>query len=367
MSLLLDNYSLTLFQMLRSVIVSEYGLRHLAKAAIEPQSKYKWGHKFIALIELTPVIGLIVSIFEFALYQFSQYLIVKNFLPHYHNILQILGKPTQQNPLILFPPFNENLFSSLSLNFFEKLPKHLPHWKTSILFYATQNGCDGKVPVSKVNSLCAQLELQSPLGIHFNPKKITSSLEGGTCSAMSLEFLEDYFKAKKLLLEKKSDLNQLVNVIQKVAKKYAKSSEEMRIIQTAYNTIEIEKLEVPVDYSKNKVQSLANHHSLVIDYSSNEIEVGSENKDQLFQEMNTLPDGGFLIRFLKPENNDKLEKYGHSLVYIKEKNLGLFYDPNLGVFKLSSDEHQTIVSKILQYCWKINQVTKARFYRMQPL
>src|SRR3990167_9256952 len=59
---LLNNYSLSTCEVFQSLFVSEYGLRHLEAA--NAKEEYRWGHRMIALIELCPLMGLLVSIIE---------------------------------------------------------------------------------------------------------------------------------------------------------------------------------------------------------------------------------------------------------------------------------------------------------------
>ena len=79
------------------------------------------------------------------------------------------------------------------------------------------------------------------------------------------------------------------------------------------------------------------------------------------------PEGIFLIRILKPADNEKLEDHGHSLVYIKENGLGLFYDPNEGVRNLASSEHSQVLLAGFKSCFQSFKIHKARFYRLHPV
>lgn len=310
---LLDNYNLTKLEVLKSFVVSEYGLRHLAQA--KTQTQHKWGHRIIAAIELCPIVGLIATLIE---------AIVARCIKSYS-------------------------------------PQSIPQEKW--LFKGSQASCLGQVSVSKVESIRAKLDSQSPLSICFNREKITDSLKGGTCTAMSLEFLEEYFKSKEANLKKDNFQSKMVESIIKFAPKFFNSCEEMRNRQAAFNTIEVKKLNYEVDYSKNKVQALANYHSFVIDYASNEIETDKLTNEH---DIHSLPEGSFLIRILKPANNEKLEEHGHSLVYIKEHGIGIFYDPNFGVKNLSPSEHQVTLFENFKTNLNTFQVNKVRFYRLQP-
>jgi hypothetical protein len=312
---LLNDYSLSTGEVLQSLFVSEYGLRHWALS--KAQTECKWGHRIIAVIELCPLIGLVATIIEG--------LVANCFRPSH---------------------------SSKSRE-----------W----LFEGTQYECNGFVSVEKVETILAKLATQCSNGIQFNFKKVASSVAGGTCTAMSLEFLDLYFKAKKITLEKPdAQSNRLVDHLINLGHKFSKSSQEMKDRQAAFNTIEVFD-SCDVDYSENKVQSLANYHSLKIDYSSSEIEVKNLVQESLAEEVEKLPEGAFLIRILKPANNEKLEEQGHSLVYIKEHGLGLFYDPNHGLRNLAPSEHSKILFKEFKSCLREFEISKARFYRLQSV
>lgn len=141
------------------------------------------------------------------------------------------------------------------------------------------------------------------------------------------------------------------------------SSQEMRTRQAAYNTIKVESAHRigSIDFSRNKVQALANDHALVIDWASSEVDI-SFGYEVFEQEVQKLPEGAFLIRMLKPEANDKLEACGHALVYIKEKGSALFYDPNRGTKILPLDPQE--LYRELDSCFREFGVKKTRFYRM---
>ncbi len=326
---LLDNYSLSKREVLQSLFVSEYGLRHWAHSK---KQTYKWGHRIIAVIELCPLIGLIATIIEGLA---ASCLRPKN-----------TEHPSSHNP----PP-------QITLT-----------KKREWLFKGTQAGCNGPVSIAKVESIRAKLDAHRPNGIQFNQQKIVPSLEEGTCTAMSLEFLDSYFQARRLSIEKpNAQSDMLVDHLVKLGPNFSSSSQEMRNRQAAFNTIEVQLDGSAIDYSRNKIQSLANYHSLVINYSSSEIDVDKvDDESSITKEVEALPEGAFLIRILKPENNEKLENRGHTLVYIKEHGLGLFYDPNYGVRNISPSEHPKILFEGFKSCFQSFQVNKARFYRLQP-
>lgn len=349
----LENYNLSFPEILQSLVISEYGLRHMTLA--NSQNQYKWGHRTIALLEFCPIVGIVATAIEALIgKQFkksvslsqpiSQTLSVKP-LP----VMSFSSSILPQNPPIPPPPQPMPIFQE---------------W----LFKGSQANGTGKVLTSKAEAIRVSLDSCGVAGIHFNKDKISDFIEGGTCSAMSLEFLNSYFKIRKecsILPEQRSEI--LLERVKQLGNFFASSSEEMRNRQTAYNTIEVDKLDPEIDYSKNKIQALANYHFLNIDHCSKEIDVSTlTNENELEPEIEALPHGAFLLRILEAADNEKLETHGHSLVYIKEQDLGLFYDPNYGVRNLTSSGHSKVLFNGFQDCFQTFKINKARFYRLQP-
>jgi hypothetical protein len=250
----------------------------------------------------------------------------------------------------------------------------LPIIRKKLLFRGSQEGCSGPVSVSKVESIRATLDARHELGIRFNRAKVSDTVEGGTCSAMALEFLSDYFKARKITSKQPgSSTNALLHQLRGLGKKFSTSSEEFRNRQAAFNTIEISnhgKIKesnlgawTPF-YAKHKIQSLANYHSFVVDYSK-AIDAEHATEAEVFQALADLPEGAYLLRGVKPDKSAKLEEFGHSMIYIKGKGFTLFYDPNFGLKNLSSAKH----SKAIYNSFKIYLglgFTSANFYRLAP-
>ena len=315
---LLKNYTLSSSEMIQSLFVSEYGLRHLSQSKTQPH--LKWGHRIIALIELCPLIGLVASIIEA--------IIAKKLKPNTH---------------------------------FTTLPFQNKKW----LFMGSQYGCSDYVSISKIEAVRLKLESQQAFGILFNKDKVSGYLDGGNCTAMSFEFLASYFKNKKICQKEPNFRSEvLLNRIIQIGQDFALSSEKMRVLQAAYNTIEVRKLNISVDYSKNKIQSLANSHGLKIDYSSKEIDLNTINtENELRSHVDALPEGAFLVRLLKPADNEKLEEHGHTLVYVKDQGVDLFYDPNYGVIHLNVAEHTSVLYESFKNCLCYFETNKARFYR----
>ncbi len=239
-------------------------------------------------------------------------------------------------------------------------------WRAGIrqIFYGNQRFQNGPVDSGRVYSILHKLSSAAPNGIHFNQASFNPYLDGGTCTAMSLEFLSLYLKRGN-----QEDL------LDQVTKTLSFSSKELRNRQRAYNMIEVDRdlLSQPCqegtsfDYSKNKIQAIANYHDLKIDYASEELDLKISGSNHLFDQlMEKLPQGAFLIRVLKPANNSKMEEFGHSLAYIQDGKTGLLYDPNKGLRQLDPDKKNQVLYRLIN----INVVeefdaSRLRFYRLQ--
>jgi hypothetical protein len=323
----LTNYNLSSFEVFKSIFVSEYGLRHLQLANEQPQNK--WGHRIIAIIELCPLIGLIATIIEA--------IVVK---------------------CILFMSQNNNHLS--------KIPFSQRKW----IFIGSQRDCSGSVPVAKVQTIVAKLVSKKVAGITFNKDKVTGTIERGTCTSMALEFANQYFKLKKTYVQSaKFPEEEVLAKIAALEPQFATSSPEFMLQQAAFNTIEVQKGSDEIDFSKNKVQALINYQGFKIDHSSEEIDLDKYyyrlDLDVEFErEIEVLPEGTYFVRILKPSDNEKLEEHGHSLIFVKEHGLRLFYDSNYGLKNLSLEKMRSLLYDFKQMVYQF-EITKMRFYRLQ--
>lgn len=234
------------------------------------------------------------------------------------------------------------------------------------IFYGTQRFHNGPVDSGRVYSILDKLSSAAPNGIHFNQASFNPGtyLDGGTCTAMSLEFLSLYLKRGN-----QEDL------LDQVTKTLSFSSQELRNRQMAYNMIEVDRdlLSQPCqegtsfDYSKNKIQAIANYHDLKIDYASEELDLKISGSNHLFDQlMEKLPQGAFLIRVLKPADNQKMEEFGHSLAYIQDGKTGLLYDPNEGLRQLDPDKKNQVLYELINIdVVEAFDASRLRFYRLQ--
>lgn len=246
------------------------------------------------------------------------------------------------------------------------LSKVLAHVEAPWIFKGSQEGNIGSYPVEKARQAHAKLQETREKGVSFNSEKITGEISGGACSVMSLDMLATYFALKQQYLMGSSPNRELfAQKLHEAAERYAGVSEDWRALQAAFNTIEVSR-EEGVALARSKVQSLASYHGFRIDHASRELDISCLSETELDREMQSLPDGAYFIRMIKPEENEKMEAYGHSLVYIKEGGRGFFYDPNYGLRDLSKDRHAEILAMNFAQNVADWKLTRATFYRLSP-
>lgn len=241
------------------------------------------------------------------------------------------------------------------------------------LFFSCQANHLGLASIKKIESIRNRLFEQSSDGITFNESKISAIITGGNCSAIALEFAHSYISAKEDLCKKigedifrsQAKSQVLLLLIKRLGKIFHTSNEEMRTRQGAYNTIEVLPSLENIDFSKEKIQSIANYHNFKIDITTDEINSYMISQPEDIRDyVCSLPQGIYLLRIIKPAENEKLEEYGHSTIYIQEEPVKVFFDPNRGAFNISHEDiakkfYAIFQSQLLQF-----NVSQVRFYRL---
>lgn len=230
-----------------------------------------------------------------------------------------------------------------------------------------QNFCNGNNDVDIVNKFLDKLDDHAPKGIRFNRANIVSRQDDGHCTAITLDFLS-YLKKHS----KKKDADKLIF---KAGKRYDEVEGKnrktigapLRSIQCALNCIECDTSQSPkADFSYKKAKSLLSSHDFKIGYASEKFNYGKDKSKKLAKMIEALPVGVYFLRVLKLENTKKLEKWGHSLVYIKGQKSSHYYDCNLGLEKISRNVGDRMY-KNLTYNFNRWKVTEARFYQIKDL
>lgn len=241
------------------------------------------------------------------------------------------------------------------------------------LFSSSQANHLGLASIEKIESIRSRLLKQSTVRITFNASKISAIITGGNCSAIALQFAHSYISFKENLSTKiaarilipQVKAATLLILIKRLGKIFRTSNEEMRTRQGAYNTIEVLPSVENIDFNKEKMQSIANYHNFEIDITTDEINSFMISQPEDIRDyVCSLPKGIYLLRILKPAENEKLEEYGHSTIYIQEGPVKVFFDPNRGAFNISKGDIAKKFYAIFQSQLLQLNVSQVRFYRL---
>lgn len=283
-------------------------------------------------------------------------------------------------PLVAHDKTLNTLYREAVENFEAIAPRHLveeisswprknPTFKK--LASSTQVPCQGWVATSKVQNIVSELKLKAPQTIFFKRRLLGRWIEGGNCSAISIDFIRKYRKRK--LNEK--PLNEWTQELYSLAKKFSDTSGNIKYKnqQMAFNSFSVKKefrqqfrndtLDLTrYDLTRDKVASFANLY-FNITHASAQFDIRSDTKDVLNDELEKMPEGIYLLRVIKPLNTSKLEEYGHSMVYIKEKEGQAFFDCNSGVEILEKNAESRVFDHLAHNMAKY-EVSQSRFYQM---
>lgn len=202
-------------------------------------------------------------------------------------------------------------------------------------------------------------------GINFNPKKLGPELvEPGVCTAKSLDFIAFCYETVNSVSKSKGDkdrasfiLDQFNNWKKQDKQRYI----EFRSRQMAFNTIEV--TDKSIDHSAKKVEALVAFHGFEISHAT---KLFDQRKTPILpKDINKLSPGFYFVRLYKPSKvKAKLERFGHSMAYIKVSDqYGFYYDPNDGNKEILGPQGKKVVD-IIQ---KVNQrwgIRKVRLYRL---
>lgn len=269
---------------------------------------------------------------------------------------------------------NHLLFSKPSHSRPHDLPINDRHKQLQFedLVCSSQGMCSGLTDLKIEKDVLELVRKKQPKGIRYNPQKISAFVEGGNCTALSLDFIEKYFAMlKQLPLEGEVEPKLFDKKMTAVGKLYKRGGNdvgrlvEFRSRQAAFNCIEVDKNERGVDFSRAKVESLANFHDFRIGHDSGGFDIVKDARSKLKMQLKQMPEGAYLLRVNKPMDNEKLEEYGHSMVFVRSQHGDYFYDPNLGTEKIEKHTASRIFWH-LRRNWNKYEVSEARFYQMTP-
>ncbi len=243
-------------------------------------------------------------------------------------------KPTSQQ-WILYEWFLQDGYYKNDDLFFKREGSHAPN--------TTQ-----KIPLSKKKF--KTIKRSHPSAIDFDENKLTPFDNGGTCSAMALDFLTRYLTE----CQPTNDTEVIKQKVTNFSPYYRANNTTFVSRQAAYNTIKV------VDESgvfnedeikQQKMQSLANYHQIELLPVTDSIKL-KEVWDSIYgfcDFIDGLPEGAYLVRALYPRNNHKKEWFGHTMVLIKGEELSLYFDNAYGANDITNQVGKFVTVKMVEW------------------
>jgi len=187
---------------------------------------------------------------------------------------------------------------------------------------------------------------------------------GGTCSAMAFDFLARYLDE----CADSTDAHFCLAKVKEFAPYYKTNNTTFVSKQAAYNAVKLKPGcyadEYDDEFKWDKMQTLARYHNFALIPATRSIsryEI-KWNPEEFKQTVDELPEGAYLVRALSPcEWNEKKESYGHSMILIKGKQHGIYYDNAYGAVDITNRVSE-YVQKKLENWW----IPECRFYFASP-
>ncbi|ADI37417.1 putative uncharacterized protein [Waddlia chondrophila 2032/99] len=203
--------------------------------------------------------------------------------------------------------------------------------------------------VKKLNEEC-------PPAIQFNTGKLSWATIGGNCSAIALDVINHFLRS--------SDKQPVEKRLKKIIKKFRSGGDliEMRARQGAFNCIEFKNISSS-DPIIQKIQALAKFHSLSAVESTPAFDLLKDLKQSFSEIANSLNSGVYLLRIIKPSENEKKEVHGHSMVLIRCNEGDYFFDPNKGLEKIESLLDERLFEH-LKHNYKRFEISQATFIKI---
>lgn len=213
----------------------------------------------------------------------------------------------------------------------------------------------GPVDSIKVNNIVCQLNAEVArrqiLSVYFDQQHIVDNLTGGSCSAIALKIAKvalDYLQGpgnqqQDGLLTSMAEIVKAIHTEGlKNNKTCSNKRKELRSIQAAFNTICVDPTAAKmVDICQDKIKALATFYDIGVSHSTEELQLIETKSclDKFESTRKNLEPGVYFLRVIQKEGNQKLEKHGHSTVYVKSDQAKEFYfDTQLGLYDLSKGD-----------------------------
>ena len=144
--------------------------------------------------------------------------------------------------------------------------------------------------------------------------------------------------------------------------KWGRNRFKMRAQQGAFNCIEISE-DASLDPIVSKIQALANFHDLKVERASPTFDILKELKSKFTKNIGELSEGIYFLRVIKPEDNEKLEARGHSMVLLRTSGGDYFFDPNKGLEKIEENTEDRLFEH-LKHDLKRFGISQATFLKV---
>lgn len=307
----LTDYSLSWKEAFHFPMISGYGLRHLRLS--NSGAARNWSHRIIGLIECCPIIGHALSLIEIAL----------------HTIWDTV----------------------------KSWSNHLRMLHTKKIFTASSSGSYGFIDQSRLQSLCNRIEKDLPNSIRLKRDNLCSSLSGGACSAISLDFTARV----RLILNS----HPLERALIKLEPHFIACDADKRVTQAALNALIIKEAKAGIDIEKEKVRAILFSTQLDCDSSTREYDVKkTEDQKDFKKDFQRLSNGLYFCRIRLPAENEKKELRGHSCIFLKQGKKQYYFDCNLGLYDLEGEASDEFLWGNFQHNESIFGCYKARLYRI---
>lgn len=243
--------------------------------------------------------------------------------------------------------------------FVERLNQR-PSYDTTRHFHTFLFHREGQCPstrqsVSQSKAAFEFLLANSHGNISFDREKLFPFDSHGTCSAMALDFAARYNN----VCSKITDISERRACVVNFAPYYTHNNTTFVSRQAAYNTIQVENytyeealsLGLSEKIKEQKMVSLGNYHGLRLaprtaTIQTKDVQSGAVDLKKIIEE---LSDGTYVMRMLYPMNTSKHEYYGHTVVFVKNKHLSLFYNNALGAIDVSGYLPDFVVETLIDW------------------
>lgn len=194
-------------------------------------------------------------------------------------------------------------------------------------------------------------------GVVFLKNALTPFIEGGTCSAMAFEFLDQYLLHREKLSPEK--------VIETISPNFETSSLFFRTRQAAFNTIQKDPEHPVSDFRRAKIEAMLKLYNIKVLDASDEVDITEKESLHKIKTILKKFENSFLIlRILRPSKNHKEEKYGHSMVLIRDQGREYFYEPNQGVIEINKKYTAKAIHEFLIKLEDSWGISHASFYQV---